>query len=238
VVVNPVRALVIAAQATRLRRTIRLLPPAAGPTSGLVGESSAAPLTVAVIGESTAAGCGVENHFDRFAGAFARRVSALSGHPVEWTAIGQFGATARRVRHRLVPLLDHHHDLVVLLAGANDVLSGRPATQWRADLTATLDLLAERAERTIVMGVPPFASFPSLPRTLRRHLAESGRTLDQLAQAACAERERVEWVSSANGEVVVGRDFFASDGFHPSAVGYRRWADVAAESVSGVEIDR
>ncbi|NLP85287.1 SGNH/GDSL hydrolase family protein [Microbacterium sp. CFH 90308] len=226
---NPLRPLVVAAQGWWVRRTIHLLPPAGGPASGLVGDSLAEPLRIAVVGESTAAGAGVAVHQDGFAGALAHGLAESTGRAVLWSVVGQFGATARRIRHRLIPQLGPRYDLVVLLAGANDVLSGRSAAEWRADLTAILDLLALRSGRTIVVGTPPFASFPSLPRTLRRHLAESGQALDEVARQVCATREDAEWMPSADDQV--GPDFFAADGFHPSAIGYRRWAELVREKV-------
>jgi lysophospholipase L1-like esterase len=226
---NPLRRLVVAAQGWWVHRTIHLLPPAGGPGSGLIGDSLGEPLRLAVVGESTAAGSGVTSHQDGFAGALAHGLAESTGRAVLWSVVGQFGATARRIRHRLVPQLGPRYDLVVLLAGANDVLSGRPAAEWREDLTAILDLLALRTGQTIVVGTPPFASFPSLPRTLRRHLAESGHALDEVARHVCAARADAEWMPSADDRVEVGLDFFAADGFHPSAIGYRRWADLVRE---------
>ncbi|MGK3952437.1 SGNH/GDSL hydrolase family protein [Microbacterium sp. I2] len=228
---NPLRPLIVAAQGWWVRRTIHLLPPAGGPASGLIGDSLDEPLRIAVVGESTAAGAGVRAHQDGFAGALAHGLAESAGRPVLWSVVGQFGATARRIRHRLVPQLGPRYDLVVLLAGANDVLSGRSAAEWREDLTAILDLLALRTGRTIVVGTPPFASFPSLPRTLRRHLAESGHVLDEVARQVCAAREDAEWMPSADDQVDVGPDFFAADGFHPSAIGYRRWAGLVRQRV-------
>jgi hypothetical protein len=36
---------------------------------------------------------------------------------------------------------------------------------------------------------------------------------------------------SADDQVDVGPDFFAADGFHPSAIGYRRWAGLVRQRV-------
>lgn len=227
------RGLVAYGQSIRMRRTIRLLPPAIGPTSGHVGGSSGVPFTLVVIGESTAAGCGVEDHRYAFAGAMAQSIFQSTAMPVHWTALGELGATSRRIRYRLMPQLVHYSDLVVLLAGANDVLGRRTPREWRDNLTAILDLLAERNTRTIVMGTPPFAAFPSLPRALRSHLAAKGRSFDKVSLSVCASRSDATWVSSTDGRVDVGRDFFAADGFHPSVTGYRRWAVLAAEHATG-----
>jgi hypothetical protein len=81
-----------------MRSTIKLAPPATGPTSGTAGTGSRPPLRIAVVGDSTAAGCGVGNHDDGFAGCLAREIAARTQRPVRWQVAGQFGATARRIR--------------------------------------------------------------------------------------------------------------------------------------------
>lgn len=212
-----------------------MLPPAGGPVAGLVGETlSAEPLRLGVLGESTAAGCGVATHDEGFAGFLARGLSDLTDRPVAWHVVGRHGATSRRIRHRLVDELGGRYDLVVLLAGANDVLSRRTTAEWREDLTGILDALASRADQVVVVGIPPFDSFPALPRALRRYLADGGRALDEVAQQVCADRENARWIG-ADGIDDVGPDFFARDNFHPSTHGYRRWADIVLAALPALE---
>jgi lysophospholipase L1-like esterase len=229
--------LLAAVQGFWVSRRQEELPPAGGEASGRTGNAPAAePLRVAVLGESTAAGCGVTTHHEGFAGSLARRIFELTGRPVLWDVVGQHGATARRIRHRLLPQLGARYDLVVLLAGANDVLSRRTTAEWREDLTAILDALAVRADHTVVAGTPPFATFPSLPGALRRYLAEAARSLDEVAEEICSSRANATWVGSADVGGV-GPDFFARDGFHPSAIGYRRWAELVADTLPNLDAD-
>ncbi|MEV6597995.1 SGNH/GDSL hydrolase family protein [Actinoplanes sp. NPDC051346] len=187
---------------------------------------SGPPVRIAVVGESTAAGCGVDTHDDGFAGQLAREIAALTRRPVTWEIIGQHGATAHRIRHRLLPRLGAGLDVAVVLAGVNDVLSRRTLAQWGDDLGGIVDDLAGRAERVAVTGIPPFDEFPALPGTLRRYLARRGSALDAVARQVCAERPRSTWIGSTG--VAVGADFFAGDRFHPSALGYGHWARTVA----------
>lgn len=219
---------VVAVQGRRMRSRIGTVPPADGPTTGTVGDSAAgSPVRLAVLGESTAAGYGAHTHDNAFAGCLARELSGRTDRPVTWEVVGQYGATARRIRHRLLPQIGEDYTLAVLLAGANDVLSRRTAAEWTDDLTAIVDDLAKRAERVAVVAVPPFRTFPSLPGTLRRYLAESAGVLDRAAERVCADRPRVSWVDPT-GTTLIDREFFARDDFHPSAVGYQRWAQAVA----------
>lgn len=227
---------VIAVQGVWVRRHIEVLPEASGPSTGIATETSTgttteadrAPLRLTVVGESTAAGCGAQSHEEAFAGAFARSLADRRGRPVTWTVHGRSGATIRRVRYRILPDLGTDADVAVLLIGVNDVLNRTPATRWREDVAAVVDALTARATHVVVTGIPPFESFPSLPRALREHLAQSGLVLDDIARELCSARPDVSWIDSTD-LVPVGEEFFARDGFHPSPAGYQRWAHAVSE---------
>ena len=229
---NPLLLPVVAVQGMWVRRTTEALPPAAGPTAGTVGDGSHPPVRVAVLGESTAAGCGVATHEEGFAGCLARELAVRTRGPVEWDVIGLHAATARRIRHRLLPRVGGDLDLAVLLAGVNDVLTRRTPAQWGDDLAAIVDGLAGRAERVAVTGIPPFGLFPSLPATLGRYLGQRAGALDEVSRRICAGQPRATWIGSADIQPS-GPDFFAADRFHPSAAGYRRWARAVADHLAG-----
>lgn len=227
---NPLLLPVVAVQGMRVRSSTETLPPAAGPTTGVAEatgttgtEPAGPPVRLAVLGESTAAGCGVETHDEGFAGCLARALAARDGRRVTWEVVGQNAATSRRIRYRLLPELGKSLDVAVLLAGVNDVLGRRGPREWEADLAAIVDALAGRAERVVVTGIPPFDVFPSLPATLGRYLAERAKALDEVSRRVCAGRPRATWLDSTD-ILPAGPDFFARDRFHPSATGYRRWA--------------
>lgn len=220
----------VAIQGRRIRSEMEVLPEAAGPTTGHTAESDDPALRLIVVGESTAVGCGASTHEEAFPGAFARNLGELHDRPVHWAVHGRHGATIRRVRHRILPETDADTDIAVLLVGVNDVLGRTPVLQWHDDLVAVLDGLTARAAQVIVAGIPPFDSFPSLPRPLRTYLAERGRKLDDAAQQVCASDPAISWISS-DSLANVEAEFFARDGFHPSPAGYERWAHEIAHQL-------
>jgi lysophospholipase L1-like esterase len=226
--VNRILLPVVAAQGLWMRATIKMAAPATGPTEGRVGDTAGSPLRIGVLGESTAAGCGVDTHEEGFPGCLAREFVARTGRPVTWEVVGQFGATSRRIRHRLLPELGGELDLAVLLAGGNDVLARRTPGEWRDDLTAIVSGLADRAEHVVVSGIPPFARFSSWPATLARYLGERAATLDEISRQVCAERQRTTWIDTSAPPA----DFLARDRFHPSAAGYRGWAEAVADQLA------
>lgn len=227
---NPLLLPLVAVQGRRVRSRIAPLPEAAGPTVGSTSDLDEPSLSVVMVGESTAAGCGAATHDEAFAGAFARALGELRGRQVRWAVHGRNGATIRRVRHRILPELDVDADVAVLLIGVNDVLTRTPVAQWHDDLAAVVHALTTLAERTVVAGIPQFDAFPSLPRALRTYLGERGRALDDVAREVCATNPATSWMSStdvAHAEAA----FFARDGFHPSPAGYRHWAGNVARNL-------
>ncbi|MEJ3657984.1 SGNH/GDSL hydrolase family protein [Actinomycetes bacterium KLBMP 9759] len=235
---NPFLLPVVAIQGSWMRLATEVLPAASGPTVGTAGDAaSSPPVRIAVLGESTAAGCGVDTHADGFPGGLARELAARTLRRVTWEVVGQHGATALRIRHRLLPELGRGFDVAVLLAGANDVLSRRPPAKWGDDLAAIVEGLAGRAEHVTVVGLPSFDSFPSIPSALGRYLAARANALDDVSRRICAEHARATWVESADA-LPLADDFFARDRFHPSAVGYRRWAEVVADHLMTTDFHR
>jgi lysophospholipase L1-like esterase len=212
-----------------LRSTVKPAPPATGATTGTVGTTARPPLRIAVVGDSTAAGCGVRTHDEGFPGSLAREIAARTLRPVEWQVAGQFGATARRIRYRLLPQVGEDLDVAVLLAGGNDVMSGRTPGEWRDDLAAIIDGLLACAGRVVIAGVPPFALFPSIPPVLGRYLSERAAALDQVSRQLCAVLPCATWVTMTE---IPPPEYFAADRFHLSAAGYRRWAQVIADHVA------
>lgn len=79
---NPLLVPIAAVQGRWMRSTIKLASPAAGPASGTVGDPSRPPVRIAVVGESTAAGCGVDTHDHGFPGWLARELAARTRRPV------------------------------------------------------------------------------------------------------------------------------------------------------------
>lgn len=228
---NPLLLPVVAAQGRWVRHRIEVLPEASGPTRGTTaGPDGAPPLRLIVVGESTAAGCGAQTHEEAFTGAFARSFAEQRERRVAWTVNGRYGARIRRVRYRMLPELDTVADMAVLLIGANDAMTRGPLGNWREDFAAVLDALIERAEVVVVAGIPPFETFPSLPRVLRKYLSERARALDDVARELCAERPTASWIGSADLGLAKA-EFFARDGFHPSSAGYHRWAQTIIDQL-------
>ena len=76
------------------------LPDAIGPSGKIKGSNQG--LKLAVLGESTVAGVGVDNHEEGVTGQIATFLNNETGKEVIWEAIGSSGFTARKVNDHLI----------------------------------------------------------------------------------------------------------------------------------------
>jgi lysophospholipase L1-like esterase len=216
---------VLLVQGRRLRRDTPRLADAAGPWSGTLDGPD--PLRLLVLGDSTAAGVGVGSQHDALPGNLARSLSAHYRRGVDWTAIGKNGATAKDLLNDYIDTATaERYDVVFLTIGANDALGLRSRSAFGRDIRALLARLrAANPEATILMSsLPAFFRFVLLPNPLRFNLYLHSRSLEAEARAIVAATPGA-FMSPPPPPYTEG--FFASDLFHPSAIGYRDWADFA-----------
>ena len=214
-------------QALWTRRTALRLPPAEGAQAGLASAGQGGePLRLLLIGESTVAGVGVEAQTEALAGQLALALSARIGRPVAWRACGENGITAFDACERLLPLaLSEPADLVLLVFGVNDTTQLSSLARWITALRNLSRALAAQGAQVVFTGVPPIQHFTALPWLLRRLLGLRAALLDDALQRASQE-ERVDYLKLG---LRVTPDYLARDGYHPSALGYRIWAEGLAE---------
>lgn len=214
------------AQAVRVRRTAQSLPEAAGPRSGTTGAGPT--LRIAFIGDSSAAGVGVDNQTEALAGQLVLLLSAR--FKVRWHLNAAIGATTRSTIARLETSPSVPVDVVFVALGVNDVTRLVPARLWlrqQRRLFRRLDRLYQ-PKRIYFSAVPPIGHFPLLPHPLRWTLGRHARRLEKLRGAALSGHPRYGVVPFNQP---LDPTMMASDGFHPSAEIYRLWAKEIASRI-------
>lgn len=209
------------------------LPDAAGADHGIAKPvmpiSHHQPVHLLVTGESPVAGVGVRTHHEAITGQLAQALAERLQREIHWRAFGGNGYTAQQVRIRLLPLLSPQEiHLAVIALGVNDTLKMRSTSRWRSDLIALITALRARVGDCPVLlaGVPPMQHFPALPSPLNKFLGWRARLLDEAAVSLTSQIESVQHAPMPSLNI---RDFFCEDGFHPSAIGYKVWANHLAE---------
>jgi len=214
-------------QARWVRRTTLRLPEAAGPRQGREGAGAGAPLRVLVVGDSSAAGVGVDCQSTAFAQPLARQLAELSGRPVVWQLLGKTGVNSAEALELVRDAELAPADVLVTALGTNDVTSQRSASRYLEALQA---LQAEVRERTgaralVCTGLPPLHILPAAPQPLRWYLGQCARRLDRALQCWLAGQPRAHYCSL---QWAADPGAMARDRFHPGAGQYRQWAGMVA----------
>jgi lysophospholipase L1-like esterase len=214
------------AQGYWLRKRTPRLPDAAGPLSGTVsGEGE--PLRLIALGESTVAGVGVATHETALTGQLAAALSRDSKRGVDWFVAARSGINARLSLAELVPkLAGHRADVVLIALGVNDSIEFHTARRWAADLERLIEAVRGGVGEALVLlsGVPPLDYFPALPEPISSVLGARSVSLEQ---ASIKLANRMRSVVHVPFEIERKRcvELFCADGFHPSELGYKLWAE-------------
>jgi lysophospholipase L1-like esterase len=221
---------VIVPQSRELRERIPILPEAPGPWRGATGDKGDdTPVRLLVLGDSTAAGVGVDNAALGLGGQLARGFSEATSRRVLWRAHGRSGATARDlIARHLKSALRERTTLVFLSVGANDALAVRSARGFRRDVGHIVDKVFEAHPDAVLLmsSLPAFFRFRGLPEPLRSTLYRHSQALEHEAREVVDAHPRAH-MSPPPPPYTEG--FFAVDDFHPGAQGYREWADFAID---------
>ena len=218
---------VLYVQGRRLRRDTPILPPAGGAWDGEVPGPD--PIRLLVFGDSTAAGVGAESQENALPGNLARELAARWNRGVQWTAIGESGATTRDLIERyLDDATEEEFDFVFLTVGANDALAVRPRAVFGRDLRLILDRLRTASPDAVIMmsSLPAFFRFELLPQPLKGNLYLHSSSLESEARGIV---ELLDNAIMSPKPPPYSEGFFASDLFHPSGQGYRDWARFAID---------
>lgn len=223
---------VLLMQARRLRRTALRLPEAAGPRYGIEGEQDARqpPLRILVIGDSSAAGVGVEDQTQALAQPVAKLLATKLGRSVKWQLVAKSGVNTEES----LALLTHSElkpaDFLVTALGTNDVTSQRAPGQFLQDYRRLVEEVRHRtgAVGLVATGLPPLRILPAAQHPLRWYLGRYAARLDSMLQ---------RWISQDAAARYVSLDWaakpleMARDRFHPGAGQYRRWAELVSEQI-------
>ena len=237
-------------QGRRVRRTALRLPEPAGPREGVEGGADVAglastagvtpvgrgaaggpPLRLLVVGDSSAAGVGVDFHHQAVAQPAAVALAARTGRSVAWRLVARSGIDTVEAHRLVAEAAPGPADVAVFALGVNDVTAQRVGAPFVAAYAA---LVAEVVARTgarhlLVNGVPPMHVLPALPEPLRWYLGRCARVNDGLLAAWARARDDcaflpLDWAARA--------DDLAHDGFHPGPAQYLHWAGLIAERLA------
>ena len=202
------------------------LPEAAGARSGVSGDGPA--LRLLVLGDSSAAGVGVETQSEALAGHLVDR---LKPHfRVTWAVEAQTGAPTRSTLDDVANRPATACDVAVVALGVNDVTRFVSPGALKTRNTRLLEWLQIEcgARLVYVSGIPPLGSFPLLPAPLRGVLGRHADRLDRMLRGAVPQRPGCRYVGF---DMPLDPSLMARDGFHPGPELYRLWGVELADII-------
>ncbi len=208
--------------AVRLR-SIRMLPPA-GPVRHEIDGADPA-VRLLVVGDSSAAGVGIETTDGLLAVRLAELIAARTGRRVLWRAAGFNSATAGQLRDFVVPNLSPEPwTHIVLAVGTNDAKNFHTVRRFKREFGGLIYALKARwpEARIVWSPVVDMALIPALPRALGRLLEIRASLINRMGERLCLERGVVP---ASRLPILDPRAGFSRDGFHASEAGYRAWAE-------------
>ena len=205
----------------------RLIPrPEADPPScdGLYGtDFSGEPLTLAVLGDSSAAGLGVDLPRETPGALLAAGLAQVARRPVRVVCAAVVGAESGHLHSQIDLALPHRPDAAAILIGGNDVTHRVKPQVAVAHLVRAVRTLIDADIEVIVGTCPDLGTIQPIQPPLRWVAQQLSR---QLAAAQTIAVVEAGGRSVSLGDLL-GPEFaarpdqmFSADRFHPSATGY------------------
>ena len=203
-------------------------------STGWYGRGRPGPaIKIALLGDSSAAGYGVDRAVETPGAHLASGVAAGADRRVHLRAFAKIGAQSSDLTGQIDRALATEPDLTVILVGANDVTHQVRPSQSVRHLAEGVRRLREAGSTVLVGTCPDLGTVRPIPPPLKQ-LARSWSRRLAAAQAIATVEE--EGVAVSLGSIL-GPDFaaapallFGPDQFHPSAEGYRALAEVLVPS--------
>lgn len=200
--------------------------------SGRYGPHAGAPVSIAVLGDSSITGPGLEHRSHSWIAQIADRLP----WSVQLTSHAKGGSRVRDVLTRQAPAaVVEQPDLFVVAVGANDVIHLTSARQYGQDLAKVLHLLSGVAP-VVTLGIGDLSVIPRIPWSLRAALARRCVAVDRVHATVTrriADVVRVPVAALSDPHFrAAGRDIFVEDLFHPNRRGHALWADLFGPYVS------
>lgn len=209
-------------QGNRVKKNTLRLDEPAGERIGQMGHGKA--LSILILGDSAAAGVGVEHQRDALLGNVLEQLQ--HDFSVQYCLHAKTGYTTSQVTRSLDELETQHFDVVVTSIGVNDVTKLMPAELWIEKQSRLYQQINNKFTPKLVIaaGVPPMQEFPALPNPLAWLFGQYAKKMNQKLDKFVAQQAYMRWIPYDMEQYKKLNLEMAKDGFHPSKAVYQLWA--------------
>ncbi|AXQ22331.1 SGNH/GDSL hydrolase family protein [Acinetobacter wuhouensis] len=203
------------------KNTLRL-PEAIGIRYGKVGQGK--PLSILILGDSAAAGVGVETQSDALLGAVLDELK--QDFEISYQLEAKTGDTTLQVLERTQLLESHDFDVVITSVGVNDVTKLSSPRKWIQQQQEFYKTIEEKftPKLVLVTGVPPMNLFPALPNPLGWLFGQYSSEMNQKLARFVKSKPNYQLIQFDLAHFKALNLEMAEDGFHPSKEIYQLWA--------------
>jgi lysophospholipase L1-like esterase len=223
-------------QARSARRKVEARAAKQDPPSGngIYGRGRGKPIVLAVLGDSSAVGLGVERAAQTPGVLMAAALAELAERPVRLVRLAVSGAVARDLHDQVDKALAEHPDVAVIMIGANDVTSRTRPSVSVGHLAESVSRLVAAGCEVVVGTCPDLGTIRPIGVPLRLLARRWSRQLAaaQTIAVVAAGGRTVSLGDVLGPSFASDRTLFSSDEFHPSAAGYAAAAAVLLRSVA------
>ena len=201
-----------------------------------VAEGDAEPLVLGVLGDSTAAGFGVNRGRETLGALLSGGVASVAERPVRLFVAAANGATSEDLERQVGLVLPERPDLALIMIGANDVTQRVKVTHAVRMLGEAVRRMEADGIRVVVGTCPDLGTIEPVWPPLRWLARRASRQLAAAQTIAVVEAGgRTVSLGDMLGPEFRGRpEMFASDRYHPSAQGYATAAMALLPSLCAV----
>ncbi|MDM1247159.1 SGNH/GDSL hydrolase family protein [Acinetobacter sp. R933-2] len=209
------------------KNTLRLSEPQ-GKRQGTMGKGK--PLSILILGDSAAAGVGVEHQQDALLGSLLHELK--QDFEISYQLEAKTGDTTVQVLERTQLLEKQHFDVVISSVGVNDVTKLTAPKKW-IQLQQQFYTEIENKfspQLILVTSVPPMDLFPALPNPLGwlfgQYSSAMNQKLANFIQNKSLQQKatRYQLIQFDLAHFKALNLQMAKDGFHPSKEIYQIWA--------------
>ncbi len=185
-----------------------------------------AEISLLVLGDSAAAGVGVNHQAEALTGKLVSLLSPIVN--LRWKLLARTGDNSADIIKRLTLEEPNVYHTVVISVGVNDVTGFTSTSAWLNNLQIIIEHLKSNFDTQYIYfsSLPPMHLFPALPQPLRWWLGVRAKKLNKIMANLVTTKEGCYFVEAS---FPIEQKYIAIDGFHPAAAAYSLWAEQVAK---------
>jgi len=216
-------------QGNAVKKNTLRLPEPDGNRQGMIGTGKS--LSILILGDSAAAGVGVEIQEDALLGAVLNQLK--DQYEISYILEAKTGHTTGQVIKTAKNMSAQHFDVVITSVGVNDITKLTPPKNW---IQKQQQLYAEinqkfTPELIIATGVPPMNMFPALPNPLAWLFGQYAKCMNKTLGKFVQKQVNMQWIEYDLERFKTLNLEMAVDGFHPSKGIYALWGEQVADKI-------